>query len=130
VVEAASGEAGLRLAVESKPDVITLDVVMPGMDGWAVLTRLKADPGMAEVPVIMLTIVDEKHLGFTLGASEYLTKPIDRQRLTEVVKKYAQSRSPGPLQEQEGWRVTETETLLSEIRGLVKARALSRPVAS
>jgi PAS domain S-box-containing protein len=130
VVEAASGEAGLRLAVESKPDVITLDVVMPGMDGWAVLTRLKADPALAEVPVIMLTIVDEKHLGFTLGASEYLTKPIDRQRLTEVVKKYAQSRSPGPLQEQEGWRVTETETLLSEIRGLVKARALSRPVAS
>jgi CheY-like chemotaxis protein/anti-sigma regulatory factor (Ser/Thr protein kinase) len=126
VVEAASGEAGLRLAAETRPDVITLDVVMPGMDGWAVLTRLKQDAALADIPVIMLTIVDEKNLGFTLGASEYLTKPIDRQRLTAVVKKYVQGSSPAALQDQEGWRVAETESLLNEIRGIVKARAHSR----
>jgi signal transduction histidine kinase/CheY-like chemotaxis protein len=126
VVEAASGEAGLRLAVESRPDAITLDVVMPGMDGWAVLTRLKADPALADIPVIMLTIMDEKHLGFTLGAAEYLTKPINRQRLTAVIQKYAQTSSSAPLEDQEGWRVTEAETLLTEISGLVRARAHSK----
>ena len=125
-MEAASGEAGLRLAAETRPDVITLDVIMPGMDGWAVLTQLKQDPALADIPVVMLTIVDEKNLGFTLGASEYLTKPIDRQRLTAVVKKYVQGSSPAALQDQEGWRVTEAETLLTEIRGIVKARAHSR----
>jgi len=118
VVEAGSGEAGLRLAAETNPDVITLDVVMPGMDGWAVLTRLKSDPELADIPVVMVTIVDEKHLGFTLGATEYLTKPIDRQRLTAVVK--------AAMEDQEGWRVSEAETLLTEIRGIVKARAHTR----
>ena len=57
------GEAGLRLARESYPDVITLDVTMPGMDGWAVLSELKADPELADIPVVMLTIVDDKNLG-------------------------------------------------------------------
>ncbi|MEP7325077.1 MAG: GAF domain-containing protein [Gemmatimonadota bacterium] len=122
VIEAASGETGLRLAAETKPDAITLDVVMPGMDGWAVLTKLRGDPALADIPVIMLTIVDEKNLGFTLGASDYLTKPIDRQRLTAVIKKYARDSSPSAFQDQEGWRVTEAETLLAEIRGLVGAR--------
>ena len=55
---------------------------MPGMDGWAVLTALKADPELADIPVIMLTIVDDKRMGYTLGASDYLTKPIDWDRLT------------------------------------------------
>jgi len=88
VDEAATGEAGLRAAREVRPDAITLDVMMPGMDGWSVLAALKADPDLCDVPVIMLTIVDDKRAGFTLGASEYLTKPIDREQLRRVLAKY------------------------------------------
>jgi signal transduction histidine kinase/CheY-like chemotaxis protein len=88
VETAESGEEGLRKARELRPAVITLDVMMPSMDGWAVLTALKADPLLAEIPVVMLTIVDDKNMGFTLGASDYMTKPIDRDQLTNVLKKY------------------------------------------
>jgi CheY-like chemotaxis protein len=88
IVTAAGGEEGLRLARELRPDAITLDVMMPGMDGWAVLSALKADANTADIPVVMLTIVDDKNLGYALGAADYLTKPIDRERLTAVLKKY------------------------------------------
>ena len=87
-IVASDGDQGLRLARESKPDLIFLDVMMPRMDGWAVLTALKADPALADIPVVMLTIVNETEMGYTLGAVEYLTKPIDRDRLTTVVAKY------------------------------------------
>ena len=85
VATAPGGEEGLRLARELRPDAITLDVMMPGMDGWAVLSALKADPDIADIPVIMLTIVDDKNLGYALGASDYLTKPIERDRLLTVL---------------------------------------------
>ncbi|MDG3005880.1 response regulator [Paludisphaera mucosa] len=88
VAYAAGGEEGLRLAREIRPAAITLDVMMPGMDGWAVLEALKSSPDVAEIPVVMVTIVDDKNLGYALGASDYLTKPIDRKRLTTVLKKY------------------------------------------
>jgi len=88
VAVAAGGDEGLRRARELKPDAITLDVMMPGMDGWAVLSALKADPDLADIPVVMLTIVDDKNLGFALGASEYLTKPIDRDRLVAVLRRH------------------------------------------
>jgi GAF domain-containing protein/CheY-like chemotaxis protein/HAMP domain-containing protein len=88
VVTAGGGEEGLRLARELSPDVITLDVMMPGVDGWAVLSALKADPGLADIPVIMLTIVDDRNLGYALGASDYLTKPVDRERLATVLHRY------------------------------------------
>ena len=92
VVTAAGGEEGLRRARELRPDAITLDVMMPGMDGWAVLSALKADPDVADVPVIMLTIVDDRNLGYALGASDYLTKPIDRDRLVTVLKQHRRDR--------------------------------------
>ncbi|HET9488788.1 MAG TPA: GAF domain-containing protein [Methylomirabilota bacterium] len=88
VVTASGGEEGLRRARELRPDAITLDVMMPGMDGWAVLSALKADAEVADIPVIMLTIVDDRNLGYALGAADYLTKPIDRERLVAVLKKY------------------------------------------
>jgi GAF domain-containing protein/DNA-binding response OmpR family regulator len=88
VITASDGEEGLRRARELKPDAITLDVMMPGLDGWAVLAALKADPDLADIPVVMLTIVDDRNLGYALGAAEYLTKPIDRERLLRVLKKY------------------------------------------
>jgi hypothetical protein len=92
VVTAAGGEEGLRRALELRPDVITLDVMMPGMDGWAVLSALKAEPDTADIPVVMLTIVDDKNLGYALGAADYLTKPIDRERLTTVLKQHRRDR--------------------------------------
>ncbi|MBI5671297.1 MAG: response regulator [Chloroflexi bacterium] len=85
---AVNGQEGLKVAREFKPDVITLDVMMPGMDGWSVLTTLKADPELMHIPVVMLTIVSDKNLGYALGASDYLTKPIDRDRLVSVLRKY------------------------------------------
>jgi len=88
VVTASGGEEGVRLARELRPDAITLDVMMPGMDGWAVLSALKADPDVADIPVIMLTIVDDRNLGYALGASDYLTKPIDRERLVTILKEH------------------------------------------
>jgi signal transduction histidine kinase/DNA-binding response OmpR family regulator len=92
VTIATGGEEGLRLARELKPDVITLDISMPQMDGWSVLTALKADPAVHDIPVVMLTMIDNKSMGFALGASEYLTKPVNRERLVGVLKKYSPSR--------------------------------------
>jgi CheY-like chemotaxis protein len=125
VETAADGESGLYLAKELHPAAITLDVMMPGMDGWAVLTALKADPDLADIPVVMLTMVDEKNLGYALGASDYLTKPIERDRLINVLNKY---RCDHPkcsvllveddaltremmrrMLEKEGWQVAEAE---------------------
>jgi len=88
VLVAAGGEEGLRLAREMQPVAITLDVMMPGMDGWAVLTALKADPTLCDIPVVMLTMVDDPNRGFTLGAAEYATKPVNRGRLSRLLRKY------------------------------------------
>ncbi|TAE99504.1 MAG: PAS domain-containing sensor histidine kinase [Oscillatoriales cyanobacterium] len=85
---AGSGEEALMLAKQLRPDAITLDVIMPGMDGWAVLSALKADPDLAEIPVILLSFVGNKSLGFALGASDYLTKPVDGKRLVALLNKY------------------------------------------
>jgi signal transduction histidine kinase/CheY-like chemotaxis protein len=89
VETAASGEDGLRLARELHPDAITLDVLMPGMDGWAVLAALKADQQLRDIPVVMLSIADDSSIGYALGASDYLIKPIDRQRLLTTLSKHA-----------------------------------------
>ena len=88
VITASSGAEGIRLARELQPLAITLDVLMPGMDGWHVLEALKADRELADIPVIMCTIVDDKNKGFALDATEYLTKPIDRKRLLGVLDNY------------------------------------------
>jgi CheY-like chemotaxis protein len=122
---AARGEAGLRLARQLKPVAITLDVMMPGMDGWSVLLALKADRELRDIPVIMLTMVDDPDRGFALGAADFATKPVDRARLSQLLKKYTCPRPPCPvllveddrstrevtraILEKEGWRVTEAE---------------------
>ncbi len=87
VLRVSNGEDALRVAREEYPDVITLDVMMPGMDGWAVLGALKADPQLAEIPVVMLSILEEKSLGYALGAADYLTKPVERERLVSVLRR-------------------------------------------
>jgi CheY-like chemotaxis protein len=125
VETAANGEEGLRLASQLHPDVITLDVIMPHMDGWAVLAAIKGDPVLCHIPVIMLTIADDKNLGYALGASEYITKPLERDRLSAVLKKYRLDRPHGHVLiveddeaerkmlrstlEDQGWVVTTAE---------------------
>ena len=84
VLTAANGEEALRLAREHKPAAITLDVLMPGMDGWDVLRELQNDADLAAIPVIMLSMLDERTKGYALGASDYMTKPIDRDRLASI----------------------------------------------
>jgi CheY-like chemotaxis protein len=87
VVLAASGEEGLRLArSQPPPAAITLDVIMPGMDGWQVLAALKADPATAAIPVVVITMLDNTNVGFTLGAAGFMTKPVDRDRLASVLR--------------------------------------------
>jgi PAS domain S-box-containing protein len=85
VVHAQSGRDGLRLAREVRPCAITLDVMMPGLDGWAALSALKADPELSSIPVILVSILDDRNRGFALGASDYLIKPIDKKRLLGVL---------------------------------------------
>jgi Na+/proline symporter/signal transduction histidine kinase/DNA-binding response OmpR family regulator len=88
VITASDGKTGLSLARELQPDAITLDVMMPGMDGWSVLGALKGDPETLHIPVIMLTMVQERNLGYALGASDYLMKPIEHKRLAALLKRY------------------------------------------
>jgi CheY-like chemotaxis protein len=123
VETAADGRRGFELARQLQPAVITLDVMMPGLDGWAVLTALKADPATANIPVILMTIVDDRNMGFALGAADYFTKPIDWQRLISVLRKHRKTDGcPSVLVveddpatremlrralEKEGWQVAE-----------------------
>lgn len=90
VITASGGKEGLELARELRPSVITLDVFMPDMDGWSVLQALKKDAELSRIPVILMTISDEKQRGFTLGASGYLSKPVDRARLAELLNHFKQ----------------------------------------
>jgi signal transduction histidine kinase/CheY-like chemotaxis protein len=93
VVAAENGEEGLRLAKQIRPLLITLDVVMPECDGWTVLKRLKSDTQLAEIPVIMVTIVDNEAKGIDMGASNYLIKPVERDRLAVLVEKHRIART-------------------------------------
>ncbi|HEX8253845.1 MAG TPA: response regulator, partial [Thermoanaerobaculia bacterium] len=138
-VRTASGGAhGLRLAQKLHPAAITLDVMMPDMDGWTVLAALKADLALREVPVIMLTMVDDPVRGFTLGASDYATKPVNRRQLSQILQKYTCIHPPCPvlvidddasaraltraMLEKEGWTVTEAENGIEALRSIEKER--------
>jgi signal transduction histidine kinase/CheY-like chemotaxis protein len=86
---ARDGAEALEIMRRSKPDVVTLDVMMPKVDGWSVLGIMKSEPELENIPVIMLTIVDDRNLGFSLGASEFMTKPVDRGKLIGLLRKLA-----------------------------------------
>ncbi len=85
LVTAASGEEGLKLVREVRPDIITLEVVMPGIDGWTVLKSLKSDPELTNIPVVMVSISDDRDRGLAMGAADYLVKPVDRDRLAGIL---------------------------------------------
>ena len=97
VKSANAGMEGLSLAKQFRPDVISLDVLMPGMDGWSVLSHLKEDADTADTPVVMISIIDEKKVGYTLGAADFLTKPVDRQQLIRVMDKHCRGQLKGPV---------------------------------
>lgn len=106
---AESGSEGLKLARELRPDVICLDILMPGMDGWSVLQSLKSDPQLQDIPVVIWSMTGDKTLGFSLGASDFLMKPIDRDRLSKIMDKYVTSRSRHAV------LVIEDDTATSEL---------------
>jgi len=94
VVTASGGLEGLKLAKEVHPSVITLDVIMPDLDGWSVLAALRQDSELSEIPVIMVTILDQQRRGVALGAAGYLTKPIDREQLHRLVERFRAQAQP------------------------------------
>jgi signal transduction histidine kinase/CheY-like chemotaxis protein len=85
---ATTGEAGLEEARQRPPAAILLDILLPGMDGWEVLRRLKADDRLRDIPAIILTVVDERDVGLALGAVDYFLKPVDRQALLDRLSRY------------------------------------------
>ena len=91
VVTARDGLEGLKLARELNPAVITLDVLMPGADGWHVLRELKEDKALAAIPVVMITILDDENRGYALGAADFMNKPVQRDKLREVLQRYVSS---------------------------------------
>ena len=94
VIPARNGEEALYLARELRPDAITLDVLMPTTDGWAVLTSLKADPDLRHIPVIMVTVAPDRGIGLSLGAADVMTKPVDRQALTARLRELVPHEGP------------------------------------
>ncbi len=125
VEEATDGTSGLEAARSVRPDAITLDVLMPGMDGWEVLRRIRADESLADVPVIMLSVLHEQQLAIALGATEYVTKPIDRTQLRNILRRHQAATAGGTVLvveddpatrrtfargfAREGWTVVEAE---------------------
>jgi signal transduction histidine kinase/CheY-like chemotaxis protein len=125
VLTASSGEDAIRIAREKRPDAISLDVLMPGMDGWTVLRALKAEPLTSSIPVVMVSMLDDRDIGYALGAADYLTKPFDREKLVFALRRFRQGASPRPVLvveddpatrevvrralERDGWIVTEAD---------------------
>jgi CheY-like chemotaxis protein/anti-sigma regulatory factor (Ser/Thr protein kinase) len=86
---AGGGSEALVRASALQPAMILLDVMMPQVDGWTVLAALKSEPKLADIPVVIISLLDERPLGLSLGAAEFLTKPIDRAKLIETVRNFA-----------------------------------------
>lgn len=97
VLSASAGDQGLSLAAAERPDLILLDVLMPRTDGWTVLARLKADPALAAIPVVMISVTRNQQLGIALGAADYLVKPVARKALLDVLGKHLAGAGRGSI---------------------------------
>jgi signal transduction histidine kinase/DNA-binding response OmpR family regulator len=97
VITAKGGEAGIRMAAQYQPDLITLDILMPVIDGWEVLRRLKAAPDLRHIPVVMFSIVENRALAFGMEAAECLVKPVSRERLLEVLREHVPPVGAAPV---------------------------------
>jgi signal transduction histidine kinase/DNA-binding response OmpR family regulator/methyl-accepting chemotaxis protein len=97
VVLACDGAEGLERARQLRPTVITLDVVMPGADGWSILAALKSDPELSDIPVVMVTMTEDRRTAYALGACDYLVKPVDPARLATLLKRHSANRPGGSV---------------------------------
>jgi CheY-like chemotaxis protein len=97
VLEAPDGKTAVEIAASEMPDVILLDVLMPGVDGWSALRRLKERPETRNIPVVILSVVDDRALGFSLGAFDYLVKPVDVSLLIDTLSRAGVVASRGHL---------------------------------
>jgi signal transduction histidine kinase/CheY-like chemotaxis protein/HAMP domain-containing protein len=88
LIHAYGGEEAIRLAKQIKPDLITLDIIMPDKDGWSVLKALKSNPELSGIPVVVVTVLGDKDLGFALGAADFVTKPLDNEKIKNVLQKF------------------------------------------
>jgi CheY-like chemotaxis protein len=137
VVAARGGQEGLRLVRELRPAAVTLDIMMPDLDGWTVLAAIKGDPALASIPVVLMSIVDQRNRGYALGAADYLVKPVERSKLVETLTGICGStagrallvdddqlvrRSVRQALEPIGWKVTEAENGRVAIDSLIAAR--------
>ncbi|HEU4323511.1 MAG TPA: response regulator [Roseiflexaceae bacterium] len=115
VVSTRSGAEGIELARDLLPDVMLLDVIMSDPDGWAVLAALKADPELATIPVIMISIDDQRQRGLTLGVVDYLVKPLDQERLLDLVKRYPPDHQTKPEQPSASLLIVEDDPALCQM---------------
>jgi CheY-like chemotaxis protein len=137
VVTARGGQEGLQLVRELQPAAVTLDIMMSDLDGWTVLAAMKGDPALASIPVVLMSIVDQKNRGYALGAADYLVKPVDRTKLVETMATICGSnagcallvdddeivrRSVREALEPIGWKVTEAENGQAAMEALVTTR--------
>ena len=137
VVTARGGQEGLRLVRELRPAAVTLDIMMPDLDGWTVLAAIKGDPALASIPVVLMSIVDQKNRGYALGAADYLVKPVDRSKLVATLTGICGSsggyallvdddevvrRGVRQALEPLGWRVTEAGNGQEAVASFASAR--------
>ena len=125
VIIANNGKDGLKLAKEIKPNLITLDILMPEMDGWSVLRTLKADPEVSNIPVIMASILDEKNKGFSLGASDFVSKPIEKESLLNSIENLigkSENLKICLIEDDENLRFTIKELLQKQGNSVIEAK--------
>ena len=137
VVTAANGAEGLRLAAELNPAIITLGVMMPQLDGWEVLRALKSNAATSDIPVVMVSILHDESLAYSLGATDYLTKPVDRERLVKTLNAVGKHSDQlalvvddepdareltARMLVKEGWRVIEAENGAQALEQLERLR--------
>ena len=87
-VQATSGESAVSLARQHRPDLITLDVLMPAEDGWEILRRLKSEPGMQKVPIVVCSVLPDRSIALSLGVADFLPKPVTEQRLVATLQRW------------------------------------------
>ncbi len=113
VAVAESGDKGIALAHSLKPSLITLDIMMPSRDGWSVLQELKDDPDLRDIPVVMVSMIDDNRMGSALGAVDHLTKPVDRNKLKALVKRYSNKGRALVVEDEDTAREIVARTLAS-----------------
>ena len=137
IVTASGGKEGLRRIQELRPAAVTLDIMMPDLDGWTVLAAMKGDPALASIPVVLMSMVDQKNRGYALGAADYLVKPVDRTKLVETLTSICGSAAGRALLVDDddlvrrvvrqvlqplGWQVSEAENGQVAVKSLGAAR--------